>query len=399
MVHEIKETPFGKMAAFLNDQGYAFDFISDRQIQQLRVKNGAIVSSGDASYRSLIVPSCEHMPVATLEALLHLKQLGVAIIFDTQLPRTVNGWNNLAKREMRFQSLLVNFKAALPQDWQALLQKNGVRREKIAEQGLHFIRKKTTHGTMYFISNLTGRFKQDKITLTVNAKTLRFYDPLRNREGNQSFKVIAPQWLEVNLKLAPGESIFIEALDKNDTMLEWSKPFVTDHSIELQGHWHIEFLKGKPFLPQDYHTPVLQSWTAAPDSNAQFFSGTARYSLQFPLSKELVGQKAQLDLGDLHEMAKVYLNGQDLGAVWCLPFVVDVPQNIIQEKNELSIEVTNLSANRVRYLDRQKIPWKKFYDINMVDIRYQPFDAANWELAPSGLLGPVKLLVQHTQKE
>lgn len=391
MVHEIKETPFGKMATFLNDQGYAFDFISDRQIQDLQVKNGAIISSGGARYKSLIIPACEHMPIATLEALLRLKQSGVAIVFDTQLPSTVNGWNDLAKRQQQFQKLLVNFKAALPQDWQALLQKNGVRREKMAEQGLHFIRKKTSKGTLYFISNLAGRFVQDKITLAVNAKTLQFYDPLHNREGMQSFKVIAPQLLEVNLNLAPGESIFIAALDKNETLPTWSQPFLTAHSIELQGSWHIEFIEGKPFLPQPYHTPVLQSWTSAPDSNAQFFSGTARYNLQFSLPKELVGQKALLDLGDLREMAKVYLNGQDLGAVWCLPFILDVPEHILQEKNELSIEATNLSANRVRYLDQQKTPWKKFYDINMVDIRYQPFDASKWDLVPSGLLGPVKL--------
>jgi hypothetical protein len=141
----------------------------------------------------------------------------------------------------------------------------------------------------------------------------------------------------------------------------------------------------------------LESWTLAPDTTAQYFSGTARYTVQFPLPDAQVGQIARIDLGDLREMAKVRLNGQDLGAVWCLPFVIDVPKGILQKENELSIEVTNLSANRIRYLDRQGVAWKKFYDINMVDIRYQPFDAANWELAPSGLLDPVKLVLQQTK--
>ncbi|MBK9487492.1 MAG: hypothetical protein IPO07_00925 [Haliscomenobacter sp.] len=161
---------------------------------------------------------------------------------------------------------------------------------------------------------------------------------------------------------------------------------------DLLGEWQIEFLEGKPFVPKAYTTEALESWTLAPDTLAQYFSGTARYTLRFSLPNDQVGQVARLDLGDLREMAKVKLNGQDLGAVWALPFVLDVPTGMLQKENTLILEVTNLSANRVRYLDRQGTPWRKFYDINIVDIRYQPFDASKWEPVPSGLLGPVKLL-------
>jgi hypothetical protein len=61
----------------------------------------------------------------------------------------------------------------------------------------------------------------------------------------------------------------------------------------------------------------------------------------------------------------------------------------LREKgNELIVEVANLMANRIAYMDRQKMPWQKFFFVN---IRYQPFSAADWEPLPSGLLGPVKL--------
>jgi len=59
--------------------------------------------------------------------------------------------------------------------------------------------------------------------------------------------------------------------------------------------------------------------------------------------------------------------------------------------NELVVEVTNLSANRIRDLDRRAVDWKKFHDINLVNHLYKPFDAAGWDLKPSGLLGPVTL--------
>ena len=36
--------------------------------------------------------------------------------------------------------------------------------------------------------------------------------------------------------------------------------------------------------------------------------------------------------------------------------------------------------------------WKKFYDINMVDITYDPFDTEDWPFEPSGILGEVSLI-------
>ena len=60
--------------------------------------------------------------------------------------------------------------------------------------------------------------------------------------------------------------------------------------------------------------------------------------------------------------------------------------------HEIAIEVTNLSANRIRDLDQRGVDWKKFYEINFVDHTYKPFDASKWDLEPSGLPGPVRLL-------
>jgi hypothetical protein len=67
-------------------------------------------------------------------------------------------------------------------------------------------------------------------------------------------------------------------------------------------------------------------------------------------------------------------------------------------KNEITIEVTNLSANRIRDLDIRGMEWKKFYDINIVSHLYEPFDASVWPLKPSGLLGPVKLIPFRTME-
>jgi hypothetical protein len=84
------------------------------------------------------------------------------------------------------------------------------------------------------------------------------------------------------------------------------------------------------------------------------------------------------------------VNGEDLGVRIMNPYRLLVP-SLRPGENVLEIEVTNLSANRIRDLDRRKVPWRIFHDINLVNLRYRAFDASEWPLFDSGLLGPVTL--------
>ena len=86
---------------------------------------------------------------------------------------------------------------------------------------------------------------------------------------------------------------------------------------------------------------------------------------------------------------RVKLDGQDLGTLYARPFRIVLPGPLGEGEHHLEIEATNLMANRLADLDRRKVPWRKFF---FVDIQYQAFDAAGWEPLSSGLLGPVQLL-------
>jgi hypothetical protein len=152
----------------------------------------------------------------------------------------------------------------------------------------------------------------------------------------------------------------------------------------------VTFVEGGPVLPPAYSTERLECWTQQGEPDAQRFAGAARYSI----SIDVPARKADgwiLDLGDVRESARVWVNGSPAGVVFAHPFRLAVGDLLKPGRNELAIEVTNLSANRIRDLDRRKVPWKKFHDINFVSHLYKPFDASNWELKPSGLLGPVML--------
>ena len=134
----------------------------------------------------------------------------------------------------------------------------------------------------------------------------------------------------------------------------------------------------------------LRCSTELGDDEAGRFAGAVKYTI----TVNLPDRNADgwfFDLGDVRESARAWLNGKPVGVVIAHPYRVDVGGLSKPSGNELAIEVTNLSANRIRDLDRRGVDWKKFHAINLVDQMYRPFDASGWDLKPSGLLGPVTL--------
>ena len=148
--------------------------------------------------------------------------------------------------------------------------------------------------------------------------------------------------------------------------------------------WTVEALCGGPALPPATNVTALVSWTAWDES----FSGTMRYTCAFNASREAM----EVDLGEVHEIARVRLNGRDLGCRLMAPYRFRIPQGALKETgNRLEVEVTNLGANRLRWNDLHGVNWKNFNDINMIGWDKRPLDASKWAVLPSGLLGPVTL--------
>jgi hypothetical protein len=94
----------------------------------------------------------------------------------------------------------------------------------------------------------------------------------------------------------------------------------------------------------------------------------------------------------VRESARVWLNGKEVGFAFGLPFRLRVNDYLKSGENQLKVEVANLMANRIRHKDKKGEVWRNYHEINFVNIDYEPFDASTWEITPSGLLGPVRIL-------
>jgi hypothetical protein len=190
--------------------------------------------------------------------------------------------------------------------------------------------------------------------------------------------------------MEPGESLLLRAHSHATDGPWWSYLEPAGEAQPLEGEWRVDFISGGPALPRARTVERLTSWTEWPDDNEllRAFSGTARYTLTFDRPATTPNAWA-IDLGVVCYSARVKLNGRELGTCYARPFRIVVPGDLDTGKNRLEIEVTNLMANRLAYLDRQGQPWQKFFFVN---IAYQAFDASGWEPLPSGLLGPVSLV-------
>ena len=203
---------------------------------------------------------------------------------------------------------------------------------------------------------------------------------------------------KIPLHLAPLQSVIIRTFTNRIVSGKpWSLPGATVKTQSIDGPWKLEFIDGGPALPKPAELQSLASWTTLPDPAAVDFSGTARYTTTFDLGGA-EDSAVQLDLGNVANTARVFLNDAPAAMSWCAPHLVDISGQLKPGPNQIAIEVTNLAANRIADLDRRNVPWKNFHEINFVNIDYQPFDGSKWPPLDSGLLGPVRLIVRERSR-
>jgi len=88
-------------------------------------------------------------------------------------------------------------------------------------------------------------------------------------------------------------------------------------------------------------TTGLKSWE---DLGTAGFTGPATYHKQFTAEAAPKGKRVYLEIADVHDYAKVTLNGKDLGAAGWQPYRWDATGALKKGANDLVIEVDALAA-------------------------------------------------------
>ena len=405
-------TPFRNGADLMIAKGYSFDYISDLQIKNTETDQGQLLTEGN-NYKTIVVPGCKYIPVETFTHLLSLANKGAEVIFYGNLPENVAGLADLDAKNEVFERLKtgINFSPTSDpeimrtkygqgtlitgNDLGKLLDFAGVKREAMTDSGLGFVRRETKTGWIYFVHNNSDKAFGGWLPVQVKALSAALFNPMTGQCGKAELRQGDGSASEIYTRLAPGESMVLSAYTGvlNGNPYKFYDLLASPSAI--QGTWKISFTDGGPVLPKPEEIQSLGSWTLLGDEDLKNFSGTASYSISF---KKPAGKADAwiLDLGKVCESAMVSLNGREIAILPGPDFKVTLDSKLLKSENTLEVRVSNLMANRIAWMDRNNIEWKRFYNTNMAArIRQNSkngiFDASSWTPRESGLIGPVTL--------
>lgn len=348
-----KAPDFIKSILEIDQDGYDCDYISEKYIMTTSFKDGMLQTAAGTRYKALIIPGSGNMPENVKAHISELKRQGAKIIYGINK----NEMEEAAKAEpMKYQ------------------------------YGLRAIRRKNGTGYHYFIVNLSPNDIDANIPLAVNYKDAYWFNPL---DGEIYKAEITSDG--IHMKLRSGESMILQTYDHALTNnFKYRKTQVID-SKTLNGKWTLNFIQSAPTVSKTFHLDSLQTWETLNDDSVKVTMGTGAYTTYINMSSDDVKNDWVIDLGDVRESARVYINDSLIGCAWSVPYILDCRKKFTVGKNKIRIEVTNLPANRIADLDRKGVQWRKFKEINMVSLNYKKGTYANWEPVKSGLNSQVTL--------
>ncbi len=103
--HQFDSTAFRDAAGRMLEHGFAFDYISDKQIARLMAADHELRTSGNSVYQVLVLPRARYMPIATLRKAVQLAAQGATVIAYGGMPENTAGFANQAANQQAFDSL------------------------------------------------------------------------------------------------------------------------------------------------------------------------------------------------------------------------------------------------------------------------------------------------------
>lgn len=349
-------------------EGYSYDYINAEVIlNRLMVKNGKLLLPDGVQYRILVLPPLKTMRPELLEKIESLVSAG-AVVLGTA-PENSPSLQDYPRADQRVK--------ALSQDlWGGPILKKGIRKygEGLVMEGISmqealdyiglapdlkstvgnkvlYAHRSTEDKELYFMTNQSGSEIEFSVAFRITDAFPYWWDPVTGtmRElpvfNQVDGKINIPFKLETNQS---GFVVFNKAESKKGRSAKENFPEAS-HVLTLSNPWEVQFLNssisGGPEKPVIFNQ--LISWPDHTDERIKNFSGSALYKSSFNLEKMYSDETIYLNTGSINGMAKIKLNGQDVGSVWTAPWRVDISKSIRKGNNVVEIEVVNTWTNRL----------------------------------------------------
>ena len=381
--------------------GYSYDFVNRTALfEALKPGNGVLATATGMSYRVLVIDrEATYISTDVLRRIKEIADAGVLVAGNEPV-----GWCNLEGTREEFDALVrdiwnsgrdnvvpldgmvgaMRSRGIVP-DLQIWLKRAAdirfVHRSLRPEDGLG-------SGEIYWVANLEPEGRIVPVTFRTGGYRPQIWHPDTGKMEYVPYCEYANGCTDLELTMEPDDAFFIIFRESSDPSRigTWvydapAKRYSVCRS--LRGPWDVRFQEGRG-APVGTRLGSLSPLSESDDPGIRYFSGTATYTIEFRYGgKPKDGM--MLDLGRVGDMARVILNGKDLGLAWKEPYRLDLGDALRKGRNILEIKVTNTWVNRTIGDEQPGVVKRVTY------VPYKEYEAGD-PLLPSGLMGPVRIL-------
>lgn len=249
---------------------------------------------------------------------------------------------------------------------------------------LMFIHRRLPDGDIYFLSNRVDREEEFEVSFRVSGLKPELWDPATGETSAVSYRFEDGR-TRVNLPMDRFGSVFV-VLQQPTQIETQSLPAVNEQSImEIDGPWKVSFQTERG-APASAIFDKLHDFRDNPDPGIRYFSGVATYVKEIQITGENADKKKLwLDLGQVHNLAEVWVNGKLAGTAWKPPYRVNISNLVSAGTNKIEIRSVNLWVNRLIGDAQPGVE-------NKITLTTRNFYRADSPLVPSGLAGPVRII-------
>ncbi|NQU51406.1 MAG: glycosyl hydrolase [Bacteroidetes bacterium] len=362
-------------------KGYSFDACSPKMLlERADVENGKIVFPGASSYEIMVLPNFETMTSELLEKITSLIEKGAKIIGKpplkspslTDFPNCDNQVKTLADKlwgsietpgklseriigegSIYWGGNLSNMTSDILypsyENTAELLSQLNISEDFSSKNNtIRFGHRKTADKDIYFVANRTASFQTTECVFRAEGEPELWIGTTGETRKIRDYSV-ENGMTTIPLQFFPHESFFItfSTTEEQKAIARTGKGnFLVFNKLKtIEGAWNVSF-DSKLGGPENIEFNKLQDWTQHEMRGIKYYSGIATYKKTFSID-EIKDKKYYIDLGVVNDIARVKLNGKDIGVVWCAPWRIDISSALKEGENKLEIEVANRWINRL----------------------------------------------------